>query len=137
MIVITDPKDYLLILEEMNKNDGEVSQETRMRLAVKTFSVTSHYDGHISNTLYRYTLDQKDSEKSFPPTFHLRYRKLKDLRYGENPHQQAAFYMDEVVLEPSLARAEQLAISLMEAHNLKNMGWNFEWDNATRRFKGC
>src|SRR3989338_7183087 len=126
VIVITDPKDYLLILEEMNKNDGELSQETRMRLAVKAFSVTAHYDGHISNTLYRYTLDQKDVEKSFPPTFHLRYRKLKDLRYGENPHQQPAFYMDEAILEPSLARAEQIAGKELSFNNIYDLNSGLE-----------
>ena len=126
VIVITDPKDYLLILEEMNKNDGELSQETRMRLAVKAFSVTAHYDGHISNILYRYTLDQKDVEKSFPPTLHLRYRKLKDLRYGENPHQDGAFYMDEAILEPSLARAEQIAGKELSFNNIYDLNSGLE-----------
>src|SRR3989338_5499563 len=121
VVVITDPKDYSLILEEMNKNEGDVSQETRMRLAVKSFSVTAHYDGHISNILYRYTLDQKDAEKPFPPTFHVRYRKLKDLRYGENPHQEGAFYMDEAVLEPSLARAEKLAGKELSFNNIYDL----------------
>ncbi len=121
VVVITDPKDCSLILEEMNKNDGEVSQETRIRLAVKAFSVTAHYDGYISNILYRYTLDQKDTEKSFPPTFHLRYRKLRDLRYGENPHQEGAFYIDESILEPSLARAEQLAGKELSFNNIYDL----------------
>lgn len=126
VIVITDPKDYSLVLEELNKNDGEVSQETRMRLAVKAFSVTAQYDGHISNTLYRYTLDQKDSEKSFPPTLHLRYRKLKDLRYGENPHQEGAFYMDEAILEPSLTRAEQWGGKEISFNNIYDLNSGLE-----------
>ncbi len=126
VIVITDPKDYSLILEEMNKNDGELSQETRMRLAVKAFSVTSTYDRHIGNYLYQYTLDRKDTAKAFPPAFHLRYRKLKDLRYGENPHQEGAFYMDDTVFEPSLARAEQVAGKELSFNNIYDLNSGLE-----------
>lgn len=108
VIVVTDPKDYSLILEEMDKNGGDISEETRGRLAIKAFSVTSYYDRLISNYLYGEVLGTKDSEKSFPPVFHVKLKKVQDLRYGENAHQKAAFYIDESVSEPGLAKAEIL-----------------------------
>ncbi len=108
VIVLTHPSDYPLILEEMDKNDGNISEETRARLAIKAFSVTSHYDRLISNYLYGHVMNSKDSERSFPPMFHLGLKKLQDLRYGENPHQKAAFYIDESVVEPGLGKVEFL-----------------------------
>jgi len=108
VVVVTNPKDYPLILSEMEKNDGSLSEETRLRLAVQAYSMTALYDRHISNYLYQHTLDLKDREKVFPPIMHLRYRKIRDLRYGENPHQEGALYIDESIYEPSVARAEQL-----------------------------
>lgn len=105
VIVVTNPKDYPLVLGEMEKNNGEVSEETRLRLAVQAYSMTAEYDRRISNYLYQHTLDHKDTQKLLSPVFHLRYRKAYDLRYGENPHQDGAFYIDESVNEPSLARA--------------------------------
>ncbi len=105
VIVVTTPKDYPLVLGEMEKNSGEVSEETRLRLAVQAYSMTAEYDRRISNYLYQHTLDHKDAQKLFTPVLHLRYRKVQDLRYGENPHQDGALYIDESVAEPSITRA--------------------------------
>src|SRR5579859_788730 len=84
--VIVDSTDYAAVLEEMKKNGGKVSHETRARLALKAFAATASYDGAISATL------QKRANGTLPENFHLDFRKFMDLRYGENPHQKAALY---------------------------------------------
>ncbi|MBD3388668.1 MAG: bifunctional phosphoribosylaminoimidazolecarboxamide formyltransferase/IMP cyclohydrolase [Candidatus Altiarchaeales archaeon] len=86
--VVTDPSDYGLVLEEMRKSGG-VSGETRNALAVKAFSHTARYDSTIS----RY-LSQEYEPGSFPQHFSINLEKAYDLRYGENPHQMAAYYYD-------------------------------------------
>lgn len=121
IIVINNPKDYPLILSEMDKNDGEVSEETRLRLAIQTFSMTSLYDRRISDYLYQYTSDYKDIHKLFSPLFYPRYRKIRDLRYGENPHQKGALYIDESVQEPSVVRAEVLSGKELSFNNIYDL----------------
>lgn len=88
---VTDPGDYQCILDEM-KSSGGVSARTRLVLAKKVFSLTARYDGAISNYLTSLNEDEECSLKPFPDTFSLQVEKIGDLRYGENPHQKAAFY---------------------------------------------
>ena len=118
VVVVTDPKDYPLILSELDKNGEEISEETRLRLAVQAFSMSALYDRHISNYLYKHTLDYKEEKEMFPPILHLRYRKIRDLRYGENPHQDGALYADESVQEPSIAKATQLSGKELSFNNI-------------------
>ena len=87
-VVLTDVADYALIKEELNKNDG-VSEELSFKLAVKVFSSTAMYDSTISNYFYS-TLGEK-----FPDKITFAFNKKQSLRYGENPHQRAAFYEPE------------------------------------------
>jgi len=98
--VIVDPSRYEEVLQEMETSDGELSRETRMDLAKEAFRHTSIYDTHIYSFL--------EAEKDFPPMLKLVYEKIEDLRYGENPHQNAAFYREKDAPEHSLARAQQL-----------------------------
>jgi phosphoribosylaminoimidazolecarboxamide formyltransferase/IMP cyclohydrolase len=93
--VVTDPADYPAIVAEMEAAGGAVSLETRFRLARKAFSHTAAYDGAISN--YLTAADIHGKRASFPDQINMSFAKVQDLRYGENPHQQAAFYRD---LEP-------------------------------------
>ena len=90
--VITDPADYPALIAEMESASGAISVETRFRLARKAFSHTAAYDGAISNYLTATNIDGKHSR--FPDQFNSSSVKIQDLRYGENPHQQAAFYRD-------------------------------------------
>lgn len=83
VVVITDPNDYAKVLEEMKKNNGEVSHETRQYLATKVFQRTASYDSAIANY---FTADK------FPGKVNISLEKMNDLRYGENPHQKAAIY---------------------------------------------
>ncbi len=87
--VIVDPEDYKAVLDEMEETQGEVSVETNFRLAKKVFQLTARYDGAISNYLGSLMKDgQKDP---FPETVSFQLAKTQGLRYGENPHQKAAF----------------------------------------------
>lgn len=88
--IVTDPRDYRPVIEEL-KDKGEVSKETRGTLAVKAFSHTARYDSLIS----RY-LSQQYEPGAFPQYFSINLEKAYDLRYGENPHQMAAYYYDNI-----------------------------------------
>ncbi len=86
---VTDPSDYSMILREMEEQGGALSEATRFYLAKKAFQLTARYDGAISN--YLGAVD-KGGLRRFPDTFTVQFGKVQDLRYGENPHQEAAFY---------------------------------------------
>ena len=104
--VLVDSNDYAGVLEEMAANGGAVSEASRFRLAVKTFEHTARYDGAIANYLGRLT--DGDEPQTFPQTISLQYRKVQSMRYGENPHQAAAFYIEHAESEASVATATQL-----------------------------
>jgi phosphoribosylaminoimidazolecarboxamide formyltransferase/IMP cyclohydrolase len=90
--VVTDPADYGPLLREMASAEGALGVETRFRLAQKAFSHTAAYDGAISN--YLTALDAGGNRTEFPARVNLQYDLVQRLRYGENPHQNAAFYRD-------------------------------------------
>ena len=87
---VTDPSDYAAVLAEMESSGGAVSLPTRYGLARKAFSHTAAYDSAISN--YLTAVDIEGDTEQFPQRLNLNFAKVQDLRYGENPHQQAAFY---------------------------------------------
>jgi phosphoribosylaminoimidazolecarboxamide formyltransferase/IMP cyclohydrolase len=90
--VVTDPEDYGPLLREMAAANGAVGAEARFRLAQKAFSHTAAYDGAISS--YLTALDVGGNRSEFPARLNLQYDLVQRLRYGENPHQRAAFYRD-------------------------------------------
>ena len=103
--VIVDPTDYDRVLAEINEK-GEVSADTRLALAKKVFAHTARYDGAITN--YLTSLDEnKERTKTFPDVFNRQWVKAQDMRYGENPHQQAAFYREHIVAPGLLAGFHQ------------------------------
>jgi phosphoribosylaminoimidazolecarboxamide formyltransferase/IMP cyclohydrolase len=103
--VVVDSHDYAQVLEEMSANKGAVSDATRFRLAVKTFEHTARYDGAIAN--YLGALGDGETQ-AFPQTLSLQFKKVQSMRYGENPHQGAAFYIEHQTAEASVATARQL-----------------------------
>ena len=105
VIVIVDPEDYPKILEAIKKHDGEVPREVRRALSQKVFRHTSSYDGMIANYLERQVVGE-DAVR-FPGVLSLQYEKILNLRYGENPHQQAAFYREFEPERSSIAGARQ------------------------------
>lgn len=106
--VVTDPADYEKIIEEMKANDSSLSKDTRFSLSKKVFQLTARYDGAISNYLGKIEgPDIKSETMEHPETLTLQYKKLQDLRYGENPHQSAAFYSENPAIPGSLAASTQ------------------------------
>jgi phosphoribosylaminoimidazolecarboxamide formyltransferase / IMP cyclohydrolase len=103
--VVTDPADYPRVLEEL-RGSGTVSEATRFALAKKVFAHTAAYDGAIAN--YLFALDAERRPRGFPAVLSLQFHKVQDMRYGENPHQSAAFYRDERPVAGSLANYRQL-----------------------------
>ena len=103
--VVTDPKDYAVIAKELSQQGG-LSAATRFRLACKAFSHTAEYDGAISN--YLTSLDSEAKPGEFPTRLNLQFELVQILRYGENPHQQAAFYRDLQPAPGALANFRQL-----------------------------
>jgi len=117
--VIIDPKDYLLVLEELIKNQGEVSLEIKKRMAIKVFEHTSFYDSIISGYLRRNLYRDKTS---FPSLLTITGEKVLDLRYGENPHQSASFYKEIFNEEANLGDAVQLSGKELSFNNLVDLG---------------
>ena len=95
--VVTSPADYEQIADELARSGGELSSATRWHLAQKAFATTAAYDSAIASTLERVSANGRfdlHGEAGFPRTLRLSFNKVTDLRYGENPHQQAAMYSD-------------------------------------------
>ncbi|MDA8107794.1 MAG: bifunctional phosphoribosylaminoimidazolecarboxamide formyltransferase/IMP cyclohydrolase [Betaproteobacteria bacterium] len=103
--VLVDPADYARVLEEIRAGGG-VSDATRFELAKKVFAHTAAYDGAIAN--YLTALDAEGRRRELPDVLSLQFRKVQDMRYGENPHQSAAFYRDAKPAAGSLANYRQL-----------------------------
>jgi phosphoribosylaminoimidazolecarboxamide formyltransferase/IMP cyclohydrolase len=104
--VVTDPADYGPVLKEMAAAAGALGGETRLRLAQKAFSHTARYDGAISN--YLTSLEASGARSRFPQRLNLQFERLQAMRYGENPHQEAAFYRDLQPAPGSLGGYRQL-----------------------------
>jgi phosphoribosylaminoimidazolecarboxamide formyltransferase / IMP cyclohydrolase len=117
--VVTDPDDYGRVLDELQKREGTLSEELRRELALKAFALTASYDAAISRWLF----DEEDraGEPAFPAAYALGGRKVLDLRYGENPHQRAAFYAGGGAGEPSIATAEVLSGKALSYNNLVDL----------------
>jgi phosphoribosylaminoimidazolecarboxamide formyltransferase/IMP cyclohydrolase len=102
---VVDPADYPRLLDEIRAT-GAIADATRFSLARKVFAHTAAYDGAIAN--YLHALDGAGGRRAWPDVLSLQFRKLQDMRYGENPHQSAAFYRDAKPAEGSLALARQI-----------------------------
>ena len=114
--VVVDPLDYSLVLQEMDKYDGAVGDETRFSLAIKAYEHTASYDGAIANYFGR--LVQKTADQQFPRTINFQYQHAQTMRYGENPHQNAAFYVEAEISEPGIASATQLQGKALSYNNI-------------------
>jgi phosphoribosylaminoimidazolecarboxamide formyltransferase/IMP cyclohydrolase len=119
--VVVDPADYAPVLNDLHST-GVVSTERRWRLAQKAFAHTAQYDALIAAYLSQdqppWQLDGRPAGAAFPETLTLTYSKVQDLRYGENPHQAAAFYRDRLGGGLSLAQAQQLQGRALSYTNL-------------------
>ena len=103
--IITSPEQYKAVLEQLESGSGELDRKTRFELAVAAFNRVAQYDDAISN--YLSSLEEDGSQAAFPDQTNSCFVKVADLRYGENPHQQAAWYRDVQPAQGSLAAARQ------------------------------
>ena len=111
--VVVDPADYGTILEELHRQDGSLSKATRFRLAIKSFRHTAAYDAAISQYLGKI-----EGSEPFPDPLVLRFRHAQGMRYGENPHQQGAFYVDPNAPRGSVATARQIQGKELSYNNI-------------------
>ncbi|MFH1577339.1 MAG: bifunctional phosphoribosylaminoimidazolecarboxamide formyltransferase/IMP cyclohydrolase [Candidatus Margulisiibacteriota bacterium] len=118
--IVVDPGDYGAILEELNE-EGSIKPETREKLALKAFKHTKYYDSII----VRYLSSNVSGGQEFPSHTEIFLEKIQDLRYGENPHQKAAFYREVEVNEEALgsqvAKAKQLHGKALSFNNIVDM----------------
>ena len=113
--VVVDPTDYELVLQEIIDGGG-VSDRTRFSLAIKAYEHTAQYDGAIAN--YFGHKVQAPEDQAFPRTLNLQYQHALSMRYGENPHQAAAFYVAAGNREPSVASARQIQGKSLSFNNI-------------------
>ena len=112
--VVTSHEDYDALLEELRANDAELGYETLRGLATKAFHRTAHYDFVIANWF-------SESEGDFPSYVMRDYEKIMDLKYGENPHQRAAYYAEVGLRQHLLSQVEQLHGRQMSFNNLYDL----------------
>ncbi len=114
--IVIDPDDYTRVLEDMANNNGCLTDNTRFTLAVKAFEHTAAYDGMIANYLGR--LHSNGSKDTFSNTINLQFYKTQEMRYGENPHQDAAFYTEKNPAQASIATARQIQGKELSYNNI-------------------
>ncbi|GGQ30331.1 bifunctional phosphoribosylaminoimidazolecarboxamide formyltransferase/IMP cyclohydrolase [Shewanella litoralis] len=120
--IVVNAKDYGRVIAEMQANNGSTTLETRFDLAIAAFEHTAAYDGMIANyfgtMVPAHSNDECHDDSTFPRTFNSQFIKKQDLRYGENSHQQAAFYVDAQIDEASVASAIQLQGKALSYNNI-------------------
>ncbi len=113
--VVIDPADYDCIIEQIERT-GSVDDTTRFNLAVKVFEYTANYDSAIANFLG--TIGSKGRMPTFPRTLNMQFNKVRDICYGENPHQRAAFYTEAKAGTSLISAARQLQGKAMSYNNI-------------------
>jgi phosphoribosylaminoimidazolecarboxamide formyltransferase/IMP cyclohydrolase len=114
--VVVDADDYRKVLQELQDNDGSLGDDLRFELARKAFAHTAAYDAAVSN--YLGSFDATAGHLQYPKTYTMQFSKVQDLRYGENPHQSAAFYSQPGAPAGTLAAARQLQGKELSYNNI-------------------
>jgi len=114
--VVVNAIDYQTVVDEMQANDGQLDYQTRYLLMVKAFEHTAGYDGMIANHFGARNI--QNVKRDFSDTFNVQYFKTQEMRYGENPHQKAAFYTEANPTEASVATAVQLQGKELSFNNI-------------------
>ena len=112
--VVTSPLDYDAIAQELEQGGGSLSEQTHFRLALKAFQHTARYD----RAIVQYLSKLGEEPETYPDTLSLEFRKRQQLRYGENPHQCAAFYVEPATAEPCMGSAEQVGGGGLSFNNI-------------------
>ena len=118
--IVVDPADYENVINEMKDQDG-ISNDTCFKLAAKAFEHTAGYDGMIANYLGAIVENAKvgkEGSEGFPTTFNVQFKKAQTMRYGENPHQEAAFYVSTKQTEASISTAQQIQGKELSYNNI-------------------
>jgi phosphoribosylaminoimidazolecarboxamide formyltransferase/IMP cyclohydrolase len=119
VVVLCDPSDYAPVLAQLQSESGEVGYATRFALAKKVFAHTAQYDSAITNYFTSLGADLAHQNRSaYPETLNLHFEKVQEMRYGENPHQSAAFYRDLNVPDGALANYRQLQGKELSYNNI-------------------
>ena len=113
--IVVSSGDYARVLEELAAYDGHTALATRFDLAIRAYEHTAAYDGMIANHFGRLT---EGGSEQYPRTFNLQLEKVQEMRYGENPHQSAAFYRDSRQTEIGISNAEQLQGKALSYNNV-------------------
>jgi phosphoribosylaminoimidazolecarboxamide formyltransferase/IMP cyclohydrolase len=119
--IVVNAKDYQRVIAEMDENNGSLHYQTRFDLAIAAFEHTAAYDGMIANYFGAMlpAYDHPEAKPSkFPRTFNSQFIKAQDLRYGENAHQEAAFYVEAEPQEASVSTAKQLQGKALSYNNI-------------------
>ena len=112
--IVVENEDFDLVAAQIEEK-GAVNKETRFRLAAKAFAHTARYDAAISNYL---GVQAAEDSSDFPPTYSVQFKKAQDMRYGENPHQNSAFYVEHDPKEASVSTAKQLQGKALSNNNI-------------------
>lgn len=113
--VMTDASQYAAVIDELNAT-GKLAEKTTFALSVAAFNRVSNYDGAISD--YLSSFNEDGTRNAYPAQMNTRFTKVQDLRYGENPHQSAAFYQDQSPALGSLVTAEQIQGKELSYNNI-------------------
>ncbi|TMP86409.1 bifunctional phosphoribosylaminoimidazolecarboxamide formyltransferase/inosine monophosphate cyclohydrolase [Pseudoalteromonas ruthenica] len=119
--IVVNAGDYTRVIDEMKANQGSTTHATRFDLAIAAFEHTAQYDGMIANYFGKMVPDYTEeaaTETKFPRTFNMQFTKKQDMRYGENSHQDAAFYVENDLSEASVATAKQLQGKALSYNNI-------------------
>jgi phosphoribosylaminoimidazolecarboxamide formyltransferase/IMP cyclohydrolase len=131
--VLIDPSDYDRVVSQITA-DGGVDDATRFDLAVKTFEHTAQYDGMIANYLGKIT---DEAPVEFPRTFNSQFHKAQDMRYGENPHQNAAFYTEHQPEPGTISAATQVQGKALSYNNIADTDAALECVKAFPEAPAC
>jgi phosphoribosylaminoimidazolecarboxamide formyltransferase/IMP cyclohydrolase len=119
--VVVNPGDYGAIVEELQNNGCTLSEETRLKLSSRAFGHTASYDRAVHAYLSAVSAEEEEADEGLPNKLRLTYRKVQEMRYGENPHQRAAFYRDPHYEGPAVGRAAQLQGKALSFNNILDL----------------
>jgi len=123
--IVTNPARYQAVLKEMRENGGGLTDATRLALAIEAFGHTARYDAAIHRYLADQAAEGDEQELALPSAVNMAWTKSMDLRYGENPHQKAAFYLDAEGKPRGLGAMRQLHGKQLSYNNLLDMDATF------------
>jgi phosphoribosylaminoimidazolecarboxamide formyltransferase/IMP cyclohydrolase len=113
--IVVSAADYPRLIEELDQHDGHTTLQTRFDLAIRAYEHTAAYDGMIANHFGCLT---EGGSQTYPRTFNLQLHKVQEMRYGENPHQRAAFYREATPREVGISGAKQLQGKALSYNNV-------------------